>query len=181
MYSTGHIKYAAVVSCFIAIILAAQNSYADDQCKVQDYESDREPDFKCPSPGELELLGHVDLERPVVLKEGDIAPYEGALYTKAAIIETDLQIMALRQLRWLDGWKRRRLHLADTELRRSMHDAKLVIAEAEILSLKQENSRLSEEAEVQWYEEPVLWLAVGTVIGAVLGGGIGYGYSLISR
>jgi hypothetical protein len=84
-------------------------------CGPQNYDSETEPDFECPSPTELEMVPRLRPPPSVPVEVGDIveAQWEGAVVHRDRLIQMGLTIRALRRLRWAD---RLRIH-AEYEIR----------------------------------------------------------------
>lgn len=89
----------------IALFVTLYHFPAFGECGPQNYGSEDEPNFECPSPGEEDLVPDLDPPPSIPVQEGDLieAEWDGALVHKDRLIYMGLRIRAIRRLRWLDN------------------------------------------------------------------------------
>lgn len=77
---------------------------AEEVCGYESYDTLEEPNFDCPSPGELEIVPDLRPPPSIPIQEGITieAPWGGAVVHRDRLVQVGLNIKALRRLRWAD-------------------------------------------------------------------------------
>lgn len=165
------------------IILWPSMSLAEQHCGPQDYDSEEQPNFDCPGPGELEL--RVDLGPPasVPVHQGEevVAPWDGALVHRDRLLEVGLSLRAVRRLRWAD-----RLRLAEEYEIRLLYEQRLATARLQFAQQQRDAyqdrataaERRAQSAQA-WWRSPALWFAIGVVVAGALVALTAYGLSAV--
>lgn len=165
------------------VLLWPSVATAEQHCGPQNYDSDEQPNFDCPGPGELEL--RVDLHPPasVPVHQGEevVAQWDGALVHRDRLLEVGLSLKAVRRLRWLD-----RLRLTE-EFEIRIHYEEQV-AEARLRFAEEQRDVYRERATAAesrarsaeaWWRSPALWFAVGIIVAGALTAVTAYGLSAV--
>ena len=152
-------------------------------CGLQDYDSETQPDFNCPGPGEADL--RVDLRPPasISVRQGvSVIPlWDGALVHRDRLVEVGLNLAAVRRLRWLDRLRLREEFAIEQQYQDQLAGTRLHFAEQQ-RDTYQERALAAERA-IQssnpWWRSPVLWFSVGMVVSGALVALTGYALSSI--
>ena len=158
--------------CLLALLALAGAARAAD-CQIQDYASDAEPDYACPSPGELALLGGLALPDPRPIDAGAAADADGFLVTTEFLIAVGVQLQAVRRLRWIDNWEARKRFALDLTLARGQADAEVALSDAAEAACERQVDRLAKVQDAAWWERGELWAGLGVGILAGLAAGVG--------
>lgn len=146
--------------------------FAEDVCEPQDYDSEDEPNFNCPSPEEGLLVPHLNPPASIPVAEGEsvTAPWDGALVHRDRMLKLGSTITAVRRLRWND-----RLRLL-AEYRIMLNYSEEICdananhshAETEIYreALQTANERV--ESSQAWFRSPWFGFTIGFISAAAL-------------
>lgn len=164
------------MSVFLASLMAfpvlADPPKDDPPCAIQDYDSDKAPNFECKSPEE-DAVVHPDVYKPSAgLKEGEKAPWAGVLLEKGKVIELGMRVQSLRRLRWIDRKDGRRTLATELNYQQSVAGAQKNLFEQQVRDLKGQNAAQAKRISglESWYRSPALWLALGVLVaGATFG------------
>lgn len=151
----------------LIVFMVPSTVSAQEICGPQDYSSETQPNFECPSPGESEMVPDLHPPASVPTKVGvTITPlWDGALVHRDRMLELGLRIQGLRRLRWAD-----RIHSAaeyDVELQysRELCSTRVGLAESQ-RDAYQEQLQLSQERvahEQSWYRSWWFGVVVGVI------------------
>jgi hypothetical protein len=130
----------------------------------------KEPDYKCPSPGEDALVPRLELKTSVELvpsKKPKI-PWPGILMDKNRVLTLGMRITALRRLRWMDMVRAGELRENDRKYDAAQFTATINLRTAQRDNYKGQTKELQEKVISlnKWYRSPALWFAVGFVVAA---------------
>lgn len=145
------------------VLLCPCNSWADD-CLGQDYDSDEQPDFACPSPEEDLLVPRMELPASLAVDVGETveAPFAGALVARERLEVLGLRLKAVRRLRWLDRQQNRLHKRIQQTAARQVHDAQI----AQLTSHRNYYRDLAETAvgREKWYKSYWFGFLTGAVV-----------------
>lgn len=173
----------AVVT-LITLLLLASPCYAQERiCGPQDYTSQTQPDFECPSPGEEEMVPDLHPPSSVPVRAGApvTPPWEGALVHPNRMVELGLRIHALRRLRWADTLRLAAEYQVNLDHVRELGRIQLEHM-TEQRDAYEERWRAAEEraaASERWWHSPALWVGVGIVVAGGLVALTAYGLSAV--
>ena len=167
----------------LLIFLYSFEAYGQ-HCGPQDYDSEEQPNFDCPGPGELELRFDLSPPPSIPVRQGQVitAAWDGALVHRDRLLEIGFSLTAVRRLRWLD-----RLRLRDEFAIRNQYQ--LEIAEARQSFTEQQRDVYQERARAAesrlssaspWWRSPSLWFAIGMVVAGGLVALTGWALSTVS-
>ena len=163
------------LALFLSIVIALNPAVilAEEECTEQVYESaDNQPDFNCPSPGELTLVPSLDPRPTMPISYGDefVAPWDGAFVDTSRLIEIGLRVKALRRLRWLDAVRLS----TESRLRLEHAESVLAVTREQFAARAEEYRRAIAEANdrnvkaTAWYRSWVFGFLVGVVSAAIV-------------
>lgn len=146
--------------------------FAENNCRHQNYDSDEQPDFECPSPGEDVMVPRGETPLSIPVGRGDVVemPWEGALVHRNKLIEIGLRLQAVRRLRWADRLQLRSLHDLENNYQRGVCDAHIeqAVARADAYQdqLFQANSVIKSER--VWYKTVWFGFLSGILVSAAV-------------
>jgi len=153
---------ALALSLLVAVPVRAQ-----EQCPKQIYtDTAKEPDYKCPGPGEDDLVPKLQLKESTKLLIGDRAPWTGILMDPGRVMVLGLRIESLRRLRWEDMRYCAELAGAQVDYVEQIDRVELDLRTAQRDNYKRQAEKLQKEVIKlnKWYRSPVLWFATGFVV-----------------
>lgn len=145
---------------------------AEEVCEQQSYDTIEEPNFNCPSPGELEMVPDLRPPSSIPVEEGVSieAPWAGALVHRDRLVEVGLSIKALRRLRWIDRVRILTEYQIQLEHQEGVCDANIEHANERIEiyreSLEQANANV--RSAKKWYRSFGFGFTVGLISAGVL-------------
>lgn len=154
-----------------------------DTCGLQDYDSEIEPDFDCPSPYESELVGSFYAPSSVPVDQGDqvVAPWEGALVHRDRMLHLGFKVKTLRRLRWVDRLRIRTEYEIVLEAESQIAEARLRFAEQQLESYRERvNQVIAQENKARsWWRSPALWFTIGVLTTGALVAVTAYGLGAV--
>lgn len=155
--------------------LMALPAWATPPCKIQNYDTDKEPNYTCPSPEENAVVRPGKHAPTVKLKKGVKAPREGYLLDKGKVIDLGLKVEGLRYLRWRDRKDARGKLVRELTYTKAVGKSKHALYQLQVAELKKLNDVQAQQINklTAWYRSPVFWFALGVVVTAA--GGIAVG------
>lgn len=156
----------------ILILLAPMAAAAQTICPPQDYDSETEPNFDCPSPSEESMIPRLSPPPSIPVEVGDVveAQWEGAVVHRDRLVRMGLTITALRRLRWADRLRLRAEFQIRLEHQDEVCDANLEHAQAET-EVYQEALQLANErveSSQAWYRSWWFGFTLGVVAAGAL-------------
>lgn len=156
----------------ILILLVPTQVLAQTVCGPQNYDSEAEPDFDCPSPSETSMIPRLQPPPSVPVEVGDVVEvqWEGAVVHRDRLLRMGLTVTALRRLRWSDRLRLRTEFEIRLEHREAVCAVNLEHAQAETAvhqeALETANERV--ESAQAWYRS--WWF--GFILGVVSAGAL---------
>lgn len=177
------LKLASLLIC--SLVLIPSNAFAKDKtCGQQNYSAATEPDFECPSPGEVMFIPDMPLRPSIGVPAGSVIrlkgtaqfkpiAYEAVLLDKLRVIHLGLRVIALRKLRYLDGQNSKSVFSLKEKYGKDTQDALIKLYQSKEDKLKNkilDMGRLiqSKDKEITrlttWYRSPLLWFCTGATV-----------------
>lgn len=153
----------------------------DTICTAQDYsDSEREPNWECPSPGEESLVPKGPFHPSFGIEDGAhittadgnqgfILSYDAVVIDTQKVTQLGMRIQALRKLRWLDIHKARERLNIDRAYAEKQLQIRLELTEAREKALRgdlKETRQQLNDAK-KWYRSWTCGVVVGVVVTAV--------------
>lgn len=175
----------SLVSLTAFALLLPLTARADDKtCGPQDYQSENEPDYECPSPGETVFVPESQMRPSLGVPSGSVlrlkgssrfrpVRYDAILMDKLRAMHLGLRIVALRKLRYLDGQTLRSECLIQEAFTAKRQDTIDKLHQAQKDKLKNNISHLNQllaqkerkiNALSAWWRSPLLWFGAGASV-----------------
>jgi hypothetical protein len=154
------------------VLLFSKNAFSEQNCKIQNYDSETAPNFHCPGPGETELVPSLNPPESVPVQDGEqvTAPWDGAVVHRDRLIEMGLKLTAVRRLRWLDRLQLAARYTVETEFNSRLATARIEFYEQRQRETALAAQQLREELKSSstWYRSLWFGILLGSFITAVI-------------
>lgn len=167
----------------LLVLLFPLTAWGQTICPPQDYASEEEPNFDCPSPGEREMVPDLNPPASVPARTGVAVtpPWDGALVHRDRLVELGLRVHALRRLRWADTLRLAAQYAVGLEHAQELGRVQLEQMTAQRDAYRERWQAAEERASraERWWHSPAFWVGVGIVVAGCLVALTAYGLSAV--
>lgn len=160
------------VLILIALLSLPIDVEAEEMCGRESYDTLEEPNFDCPSPGEVDLLPDLRPPDSIPIEAGvEIsAPWEGALVHRDKLVEVGSRIKTLRRLRWLDRLQVLTEYQIQLEYQEGVCNANINHANERIKIYQEALSRANSEVDSSrvWYKTFWFGYTIGVISASLI-------------
>lgn len=144
---------------------------AQEQCSKQIYtDSEKEPNYDCPSPGERSFIPTLSMLPSAELVVKAPAPWSGILMDKNRVLTLGFRIQALRRIRWHETVGFKELMEAEKKYIVERYEMDLNLCAEKREEMKRQILVMQKEVErtTKWYYSGPFWFSIG-VTSAITG------------